>query len=152
MLTPKLRKAIDGLISKTYWKFRSNPLIDKEDMQSEVELALLKLQPKINNGVNFDGYIYKVARNAIYAYLNQFRNEFKKSEYEPRYEPTYDHVVVEDLLNHLTEIERELITDRHIHGLNLFEMSKKHGCSPQNIHVKLNKIRDKLRHQICKQS
>ena len=127
---------------------------DRQDLFQEMVIQLWKSYPKFRGDSKFSTWLYRIALNTAISDLR--RQKHKILFVEPQHLPTE----IEDLqyykekeekfqqlytaINELTEIERA-ITMLYLEDKSYEEMEDILGINQNNLRVKMNRIKEKLR-------
>lgn len=127
---------------------------DKQDLFQEIVIQLWGAYPRFRGDSKFSTWLYRIALNTAISDLRKQKNYIKTVE--PERLPTeiqdiqYNKDREEKLqqlykaINHLTEIERAIVM-LYLEDKSYEEMEDILGINQNNLRVKMNRIKEKLR-------
>jgi RNA polymerase sigma-70 factor (ECF subfamily) len=127
---------------------------DKQDLFQEIVIQLWGAYPRFRGDSKFSTWLYRIALNTAISDLRKQKNYIKSVE--PERLPTeiqdiqYNKDKEEKLqqlykaINHLTEIERAIVM-LYLEDKSYEEMEDILGINQNNLRVKMNRIKEKLR-------
>ena len=129
-------------------------LPDREDLFQEIVIQLWKAYPKFRGEAKFSTWMYRIALNTAISGLRKQKNHI--TTFEPErlpvdiQEETYNLQKEEQLqqlygaIRQLSEIERALVM-LYLEDKSYDEMEDILGINQNNLRVKMNRIKEKLR-------
>lgn len=151
------KKIILSIIKKLYpLAQKCTSTLDFDDLQQEAWLVLerARLNFDANKGIKFTTYAYQVIYRRLLHILrreSEFLEETKHIppwEYNTSYEPNYSDTLNVLLSKLQNTDDKNLIKDYYVHGKTFAILGAQHGITAQGVKVRLNKILEKLRHEI----
>ena len=127
---------------------------DREDLFQEIVIQLWKAYPKFRGDSKFSTWLYRIALNTAISGLRKQRNHI--TSFEPERLPVemldeaYDHQREEQLermyeaIRQLSEVERALVM-LYLEDRSYDEMEDILGINQNNLRVKMNRVKEKLR-------
>lgn len=127
---------------------------DKQDLFQEIVIQLWGAYPRFRGDSKFSTWLYRIALNTAISDLRKQKKRVKSVE--PELLPTeiqdiqYNNEKEERLqqlykaINHLTEIERAIVM-LYLEDKSYEEMEDILGINQNNLRVKMNRIKEKLR-------
>jgi len=130
-----------------------NTMPDREDLFQEIVIQLWKAYPKFRGESKFSTWLYRIALNTAISGLRRQKNHI--TSYEPEKLPTqiqeeYDRSHEDQLqqlysaIRQLSEVERALMM-LYLEDKSYDEMEDILGINQNNLRVKMNRIKEKLR-------
>ncbi|WP_269236820.1 RNA polymerase sigma factor [Flavobacterium flavigenum] len=139
-----------NIIHKICRLYRNSPE-DREDLFQEIVYQLWKSYPKFKGESKISTWIYRVAFNTSIVTFR--KNKISISNYKnipEKFHPTLENSYSEneerifELLSKLNSIEKSIIT-LYLEDYNYEEIATIIGISENNVGVKLNRIKNKLK-------
>ncbi|HEY0677349.1 MAG TPA: sigma-70 family RNA polymerase sigma factor [Chitinophagaceae bacterium] len=131
-----------------------NSVPDREDLFQEIVIQLWKAYPKFRGDSKFSTWLYRIALNTAISGLRRKKNNISFLEPEKLpvniQEETYDQRQEEQLqkmyaaIRELSEVERALVM-LYLEDKSYDEMEDILGINQNNLRVKMNRIKEKLR-------
>jgi RNA polymerase sigma-70 factor (ECF subfamily) len=127
---------------------------DREDLFQEIVVQLWKAYPKFRGESKFSTWLYRIALNTAISGLRKRKNHF--ASFEPDKLPTdiQDEIYSKEkelqldqlysAVRQLSEIERALVM-LYLEDRSYDEMEEILGINQNNLRVKMNRIKEKLR-------
>jgi RNA polymerase sigma-70 factor, ECF subfamily len=149
----QLVNAHQALIHKVCHLY-GNTLPDREDLFQEIVIQLWKAYPRFRGDSKFSTWLYRIALNTAISGLRRKKNHI--TSYEPErlpvniHEEVYDRSQEEQLqqmyaaIRQLSEVERALVM-LYLENKSYEEMEDILGINQNNLRVKMNRIKEKLR-------
>lgn len=129
-------------------------MTDREDLFQEIVVQLWKAYPRFRGESKFSTWLYRIALNTAISGLRKKRDHI--SSFEPEkiptdiQEETYSHekeIQLQQMysgIRQLSEIERALVM-LYLEDKSYEEMEEILGINQNNLRVKMNRIKEKLR-------
>ena len=129
-------------------------ITDREDLFQEIVVQLWKAYPKFRGESKFSTWMYRIALNTAISGLRRRKNHI--SSFEPEKLPTeiqdeiyngekeVQFIQMYTAIRQLSEIERALVM-LYLEDRSYDEMEEILGINQNNLRVKMNRIKEKLR-------
>ncbi len=140
LLYPSIFRYIFSLIRDYY---------QAEDITQEVFIRIEKYKRRYIPGTNVKAWVYQMAKNLVYTKKKQMREiplESDKLDFiidSSRQKPTTDLSFVQEALDCLTEVEKQIVT-LHLYG------GLKHYETAQVLHLPYSKVRSSYTYALSK--
>jgi RNA polymerase sigma-70 factor (ECF subfamily) len=129
-------------------------LHDKEDLFQEIIIQVWKSYPGFRGEAKFSTWLYRIALNTAISDLRKQKKRIARIEEMPfalnKEEGSYDRKQEEQLqqmyaaIGQLTEVEKALVM-LYLEDKSYDEMEEILGINQNNLRVKMNRIKEKLR-------
>ena len=137
-------KIVDNMVGT------SLPYQDKEEIVADVFYLLWKNQDNINKDLK--SYIAAITRNCTYTKLRSKKITLELKEEFIVNDLNLEHIdkmfIINQKLQELSEVERNIFTLYYVDGYKIKEISKKLKLSSSCVKIKLYRIRKKLREEM----
>lgn len=131
-------KIIDNILNT------SLPYQDKEEVVADTFYLLWKNQNKIEK--NLKSYLRTIARNVAYQKLREKKEIFEYNDLLlNNYSYPKENNLIEDILNYLTEDEKELFNLYYVSGFRIREISSIKKKSVSAIKMQISRMRKKIK-------
>ncbi len=127
---------------------------DRQDLFQEIVIQLWKSYPKFRGESKFSTWLYRIALNTAISDLRKQKNQptVPGSESFPEEIPEVQYYREKDeqihqlytAINHLTEVEKALVM-LYLEDKTYHEMEEILGIHENNLRVKMNRIKEKIR-------